>query len=95
MAERLPDTLADQIVSLRLQGMSLREIGQSVGRCMETVRQVVLRKAKAAREDDNEVLADTLIGEREALPVGHEVPERSLWRGLERYRQHEGRNDRA
>lgn len=82
--------LLEQMVSLRRAGKSLRQIGRQTGRCMESVRQALLRYEQArsetpaycAQEEDwHEPLRDS-----EPLPAGHPIATQAIWRGLERWR---------
>ncbi|MFT8336602.1 MAG: hypothetical protein ABF628_10540 [Acetobacter orientalis] len=84
----------EHMVALRRSGLSLRQIGRQVGRCMEGVRQALMRYEQA-REDtppqktthqhDENWLHDPLR-EPEPLPPGHPVAMRGLWRWLEHWR---------
>lgn len=83
----------EHMVALRRSGLSLRQIGRQVGRCMEGVRQALMRYEQA-REDippttpslsPDEDWTDPLR-EPEPLPPGHPIAMRGLWRGLEHWR---------
>nr|WP_035375025.1 hypothetical protein [Acetobacter persici] len=82
--------LLEQMVTLRRAGKSLRQIGRQTGRCMEGVRQALLRYEQAraetpaqyAQEEDwHEPLRDP-----EPLPAGHPIATQAIWRGLEHWR---------
>lgn len=82
--------LLEQMVALRRAGKSLRQIGRQTGRCMEGVRQALMRyeqarsetPAHAAQDEDwHEPLRDP-----EPLPAGHPIATQAIWRGLERWR---------
>lgn len=84
----------EHMVALRRSGLSLRQIGRQVGRCMEGVRQALMRYEQA-REDTppqktthqhDENWLDDPLREPEPLPPGHPVAMRGLWRGLEHWR---------
>ncbi|MCG4274648.1 hypothetical protein [Acetobacter senegalensis] len=86
-------TLLEQMVALRRAGRSLRQIGRHTGRCMESVRQALMRYEHArlasvpsATDEDewNEPLRDA-----EPLPPGHPIALRGLWRGLEHWQTDE------
>lgn len=82
--------LLEQMVTLRRAGKSLRQIGRQTGRCMEGVRQALLRYEQAraetpaqyAQEEDwHEPLRDP-----DPLPAGHPIATQAIWRGLEHWR---------
>ncbi|WP_212374937.1 hypothetical protein [Acetobacter persici] len=82
--------LLEQMVTLRRAGKSLRHIGRQTGRCMEGVRQALLRYEQAraetpaqyAQEEDwHEPLRDP-----DPLPAGHPIATQAIWRGLEHWR---------
>lgn len=84
----------EHMVALRRSGLSLRQIGRQVGRCMEGVRQALMRYEQA-REDtppqtlaltQNDTWLDDPLREPEPMPPGHPVAMRGLWRGLEHWR---------
>lgn len=79
-----------QMVALRRAGRSLRQIGREMGRCMEGVRQALMRyeaacapapEATATADDWAEPLRDA-----EPLPPGHPIAQRGLWHGLDYWR---------
>lgn len=83
-----PDEIT-RMIALRDSGLSLREIAQKTGRCMESVRQSLLRikKAKHAEQRDGDADGiDLLAGRRGPLPVGHSVVVTAMWGGLEKWR---------
>lgn len=81
---RITQSETHVILRLRAQGLSLWQIGKETGRCMEAVRQVILRHIKSGLLNDDE--ARVLIHEHEALPPGHPVVMGAMWRGLEKWR---------
>lgn len=81
--------LLGQMVALRRAGRSLRQIGRHTGRCMEGVRQALMRYENARvcptpSETDEGEWNDPLR-DAEPLPPGHPIAMRGLWRGLERW----------
>lgn len=86
------------ILALRAKGFSFREIGHNVGRCYETVRQVLLRHHHAGQTQlethSEDIVSDLdITGARICLPPGHPVIMRGLWRGLEHRRPKQLRGD--
>lgn len=82
--------LLEQMVTLRRAGKSLRQIGKITGRCMESVRQALMRYEQAyaeipAQYAEEEEWHDPLR-DSEPLPPGHPVAVQALWHGLERWR---------
>lgn len=82
----------EHMVALRRSGLSLRQIGRKVGRCMEGVRQALMRYEQA-RDLVPEPSATTQddwcdpLREPEPLPPGHPIAMRGLWHGLEHWRE--------
>ena len=75
--------LVGRIVSLRRDGMALRQIAKQLNRHSETVRLVLIRYEIAVSDlCDNE--AAGLTQHRKPLPSGHPVALRGLWKGLTR-----------
>ncbi|MCX2562903.1 hypothetical protein [Acetobacter thailandicus] len=82
------------MVSLRRAGFSLRQIGRRSGRCMEGVRQALMRyeqalnelRDPASEEEGEELMMCGMFRDPEPLPPGHPVAMRGLWRGLEHWR---------
>jgi len=75
--------LVGRIVSLRRDGIALRQIAKQVNRHSETVRLVLIRYEIAVSDlCDNE--AAGLTQNRRPLPSGHPVALRGLWQGLTR-----------
>ncbi|MFT8331897.1 MAG: hypothetical protein ABF627_00005, partial [Acetobacter malorum] len=82
--------LLEQMVTLRRAGKSLRQIGRQTGRCMEGVRQALLRYEQARSETPAQYAQDEEwhepLRDPEPLPTGHPVATQAIWRGLERWR---------
>lgn len=82
--------LLEQMVTLRRAGKSLRQIGRQTGRCMEGVRQALLRYEQARSETPVQYAQDEEwhepLRDPEPLPTGHPVATQAIWRGLERWR---------
>lgn len=82
--------LLEQMVSLRRAGKSLRQIGRQTGRCMEGVRQALLRYEQARSETPAQYAQDEdwhePLRDPEPLPTGHPIATQAIWRGLERWR---------
>lgn len=82
--------LLEQMVSLRRAGKSLRQIGRQTGRCMEGVRQALLRYEQARAETPARCVQDEdwpePLRDPEPLPAGHPIPTQAIWHGLERWR---------
>ncbi|ANA13133.1 hypothetical protein [Acetobacter oryzifermentans] len=78
------------MVGLRRKGYSFRRIGREVGRCMEGVRQVLMRyedalTAQAPAHAPQPKGYAELVRDPEPLPAGHPIAMRGLWKGLERW----------
>lgn len=78
------------MVGLRRKGYSFRRIGREVGRCMEGVRQVLMRyedalKAQAPAHAPQPKGYAELVRDPEPLPAGHPIAMRGLWKGLEHW----------
>lgn len=83
-----------RIVALRESGLSLRQIGAQTGRCMEGVRQVLIRVRDAKKDcsvagvasPDENIEVDLLASRREPMKVGHPIAVNAIWRGLQKWR---------
>lgn len=78
------------MVGLRRKVYSFRRIGREVGRCMEGVRQVLMRyedalKAQSPAHTPQPKGYAELVRDPEPLPVGHPIAMRGLWKGLEHW----------
>ncbi len=78
------------MVGLRRKGYSFRRIGREVGRCMEGVRQVLMRyedalKAQTPAHAPQPKGYAELVRDPEPLPAGHPIAMRGLWKGLEHW----------
>ncbi|KDE20692.1 hypothetical protein AZ09_04405 [Acetobacter aceti 1023] len=88
-----PGTSAQMVASmvgLRRRGYSFRRIGREVGRCMEGVRQVLMRyedalKAQSPAHAPQPKGYAELVRDPEPLPAGHPIAMRGLWKGLEHW----------
>ncbi|GAN61403.1 hypothetical protein ACI01nite_22930 [Acetobacter cibinongensis] len=83
--------MLEQMVALRRSGLSLRQIGRRMGRCMEGVRQALMRYEAACQDSPGTTsIADDPwsdpLRDPEPLPPGHPIAMRGLWRGLEQWR---------
>lgn len=86
-----PAEMLEQMVALRRSGLSLRQIGRRMGRCMEGVRQALMRYEAACQDyPATTTIADDPwsdpLRDPEPLPPGHPIAMRGLWRGLEKWR---------
>ncbi|MFS8371249.1 hypothetical protein HK17_01540 [Acetobacter indonesiensis] len=83
-----------RIVALREAGLSLRQIGSQTGRCMEGVRQVLIRVRDAKKglpaagivSQDENIEVDLLASRREPMKAGHPIAVNAIWRGLQKWR---------
>ncbi|MGF1275730.1 hypothetical protein [Acetobacter pasteurianus] len=78
------------MVGLRRKGYSFRRIGREVGRCMEGVRQVLMRyedalKAQTPAHAPQPNGYAELARDHDPLPAGHPIAMRGLWKGLEHW----------
>ncbi|GAN69313.1 hypothetical protein AOR01nite_06390 [Acetobacter orleanensis] len=80
----------EQMVGLRRSGKSLRQIGRQTGRCMESVRQALLRYEQARSETPAHIAQEEEwhepLRDPEPLPAGHPIATQAIWHGLERWR---------